>query len=164
MSDTRHRPFPNSGKKNMPHKRKLRIVLDSVVLVSAFITDNGLAAELLDRAAENADLYTTKEILQEIQRVLLEKDHLRSRFSYDDTNVERFIQALEAISVAVSPSFQLQVIERDPKDDMIIACAVEAQAHYIVSRDLDLLDLEEYQEIRIISPEDCIRHLRKDES
>jgi len=148
----------------MPHKRKLRIVLDSVVLVSAFITENGLAAELLDMAAEEADLYTTEEILQEARCVLLEKDHLRSRFSYDDTSVERFIQALRVRSVVVTPAFHLQVIERDPKDDMIIACAVEAQADYIVSRDLDLLDLGEYQGIRILPPEAFIHHLRNEKS
>jgi putative PIN family toxin of toxin-antitoxin system len=146
----------------MPHKRKLRIVLDSVVLVSAFITEDGLAAELLDMAAENAHLYTTEEILQEIRCVLLEKDHLRSRFSYNDTSVERFIQALRARSVVVTASLDLQVIKRDPKDDMIIACAVEAQADYIVSRDLDLLDLGEYQGIRVISPEAFIHHLRNE--
>ncbi len=49
----------------MLHKRKPRVVLDSVVLVSAFITENGLAAELLDRAAEKTDLYTTEEILKD---------------------------------------------------------------------------------------------------
>lgn len=146
----------------MPQKRKPRVVLDSVILVSAFITGNGLAAGLLDMAAEEADLYTTKEILQETRCVLLEKDHLRSRFSYDDTSVERFIQALGARSVVVTPSLELQVIERDPKDDMIIACAVEAQADYIVSRDLDLLDLGEYQGIQILPPEAFIHRLRNE--
>ena len=32
-------------------------------------------------------------------------------------------------------------LERDPKDEIIIDLAVEAEADYIVSRDKDLLDL-----------------------
>ena len=58
----------------------------------------------------------------------------------------------------------LRVIERDPKDDMIIACAVAIQADYIVSRDLDLLDLKAYRGIQIVSPEDFIQYLRDDGS
>lgn len=54
----------------------------------------------------------------------------------------------------------LQAIERDPKDDKIISCALAAQADYIVSRDLDLLDLVEYQGIRIVSPEEFILLIR----
>ena len=36
---------------------------------------------------------------------------------------------------------EIHVIERDPKDNLIIACAVAVSADYIISRDLDLLDL-----------------------
>lgn len=144
----------------MPDRKKRRIVLDSVVLVSAFITQNGLAAKLLDKSAKKAEIYITEEILQETRRVLLEKAHLRSRFSYSDANVERFIKVLRTICVLVTSLPRIQVVKRDPKDDMIIACAVAAQAEYIVSRDLDLLDLKEYQGIQIIPPEDFIHYLR----
>lgn len=148
--------------KNMRNRIRLRVILDSVVLVSAFITEDGLAAELLTRPAEGTDLYTAEEILQEVRRVLLEKDHLRKRFSYSDANVERFIEALRAKCIVIKSLPDLRVIERDPKDDMVIACAVVAQADYIVSRDLDLLDLKAYRGIQIVSPEDFIRRLRSD--
>lgn len=136
--------------------------MDSVVLVSAFITEDGLAAELLTRAAERTDLYTAEEILQEVRRVLLEKEHLRKRFLYSDANVERFIETLRAKCIMITSLPGLRVIERDPEDDMVIACAVVAQADYIVSRDLDLLDLKVYRGIQIISPEDFIRRLHGD--
>lgn len=53
--------------------------------------------------------------------------------------------------------------KRKPKvvlDSMVIACAVAAQADYIVSRDLDLLDLRIYKGIQIVSPENFIPFLR----
>jgi len=86
----------------MPKKKKHRIVFDSVVLVSAFVTENGLAAKLLDRSAEKSELYITEEILQETRQVLLEKKHLRSRFLYSDMDVERFIEALRARCMIVT--------------------------------------------------------------
>ncbi len=42
----------------MTNKRKLRIVLDSVVAVSAFLTE-GLAADMVSRCQESVYLYTT---------------------------------------------------------------------------------------------------------
>lgn len=137
----------------MPNTRKPHVVPDSVVLVSAFVTEDGLAAELLIQCAQKATLYTAEDILQETRRVLLERGHLRRRFSYSDAQVERFIEALRAQCTVVPSLPDLRVIERDPKDDMVIACAVAAQADYIVSRDRDLLDLGTYQGIQIITPE-----------
>lgn len=145
----------------MQNNRKSNVVLDSVTLVSAFVTQDGLAAELLIRCAEKANLYTAEELLQETRRVLLEKDHLRNRFSYSDANVERFIETLRNKCTVISSLPDLRVIERDPNDDMIIACAVVAQADYIVSRDRDLLDLGTYQGIQIVSPETFIQLLRE---
>ncbi len=141
----------------MPKKPK--VVLDSVVLVSAFLT-KGLASELLALCAVKSQPYTAEEILQEIRRVLLEKEHIRSRYKYSGANVEAFVSRLQEIFTIVGPLPELQVVERDPKDDMIIACAVEAKADYIISRDIHLLDLRTYEGIQIVRPEDFIHYLR----
>lgn len=140
--------------------RKPRVVLDSVVAVSAFLT-TGLAAELVLLCEEKVDLYTAEEILQEIRHVLLEKEHIRNRYSYSATDADVFITRLQEISIVVRQLPEISVIERDPKDDMMIACAVAASADYVISRDKDLLDLGEYQDIQIVTPEDFIHTLRK---
>jgi len=41
---------------------------------------------------------------------------------------------------------------RDPKDDPLLACAVEGRADYLVSGNRDLLDLGEVEGIRMLSP------------
>ena len=46
----------------------------------------------------------------------------------------------------------IAVIAADPSDDMVLACAVAGKADYIVSGDPHLLDLGEYEGIRIVSP------------
>ena len=145
----------------MTNRRKLRVVLDSVVAVSAFLTE-GLTADLVSRCQENVNLYTAEEILQEIRRVLLEKPHIRNRYRYFSEQAEVFINHLRNISTVVAHLPEIRVIERDPKDDMIIACAVVVSADYIVSRDRDLLDLGNYQQIQIVKPEDFIHILRRE--
>ncbi len=137
----------------MTNKRKLRIVLDSVVAVSAFLTE-GLAFDMVSQCQKNAYLYTTEEILQEIRQVLLEKPHIRNRYNYSSEKVEAFVNYLRNISTVVAQLPDIRVIERDPKDDIIISCAVAASADYIISRDRDLLDLGDYGEIQIVSPEE----------
>ena len=153
--------LPNSVKKNMPNHKNLNVVFDSVIWISAFVTDEGLARALFAQCVEKADLYTAEEILQEIRRVLLEKKHLRSQFAYDDTEVDEFIMALRDECSIVSPLPEIRVIQRDPNDDIIIACAIAAHADYIVSRDRDLLDLSVYQGIQIVSPEAFMQILRE---
>jgi predicted nucleic acid-binding protein len=44
----------------------------------------------------------------------------------------------------------LQVVERDPDDDRVLECAVTGKADVIVTGDLDLLSLREYEGISII--------------
>ena len=74
----------------MTNRRKLHVVLDSVVAVSAFLTE-GLTADLVSQCREKVNLYTAAEILQEIRRVLLEKPHIRNRYKYSSEKVETYI-------------------------------------------------------------------------
>jgi uncharacterized protein len=53
------------------------------------------------------------------------------------------------------------VVADDPKDDMFIACAVEAQAKYIVSGDKHLGRMKHYQAIRILEPVYFVRLLAR---
>ena len=143
----------------MTNSRKQRVVLDSVIAVSAFLTD-GLTADLVSMCQANVNLYTAEEILQEIRQVLLEKPHIRNRYRYSSEQAEVFIDHLRNTSTVVAQLPEIRVIDRDPKDDMILACAVAVSANYIVSRDRDLLDLGNYQQIQIVTPEDFIHILR----
>lgn len=54
-------------------------------------------------------------------------------------------------------------IVRDPRDDMVVACAVDGQADTVVSRDKDLLSLGTFQGIAIITPEAFRQQLRASE-
>ena len=52
-------------------------------------------------------------------------------------------------------------IVRDPNDDMILATARAADAAYLISRDLDLLSLQSYEGITIITREAFMALLRE---
>ena len=52
---------------------------------------------------------------------------------------------------------RVKVIEDDPNDNRILECALEAKADFIISGDHHLLELKEYQSIRIITPSDLMK-------
>jgi uncharacterized protein len=146
----------------VPENTNVRAVLDSNVLVSVFLAQGRalLSTELYRRCVLKGILYTAEEILEETREILLERERIRRRYTYQDEQVERFIVLVRRDSEVVESLPTVRAVERDPDDDVIVACAVAANADYIVSRDKDLLDLGEYQGIKIVSPEHFIQILR----
>jgi putative PIN family toxin of toxin-antitoxin system len=139
----------------------LRAVLDTTVLVSAFLNPapRGAAAALLDFIGGAFDLYLSDDILGETERVLLTYTRIRRRYRYADVDVEEFVQSLRQLGSSVMALPKLRVV-RDPNDDAILACAVAARADYLVTRDKDLLSMGRYGDIAIIAPEEFLRLVR----
>jgi len=56
-------------------------------------------------------------------------------------------------AVEVTPDLAIEpVIKRDPDDDKILACAVAAQAEWLISGDDHLLSVKRYKGITIVTP------------
>jgi uncharacterized protein len=136
-------------------------VLDSNVLVSAFLTGRGAAADVLRAANRGAfRLYLSREILAETRRKLLDAHHIRRRYAYPDERAIGYIRDLALRATLVTDLPPLAGIVRDPDDDVIVACAVKARAGCIVTRDKDLLALGTYQAIRTLTPRQFLDELR----
>jgi hypothetical protein len=75
----------------------------------------------------------------------------------DSFKISIILDSIRDISIFVSPSFTLSVVERDKSDDRILECALEAKADYIISGDSRLLSLKEYQGIKILSPAEFLK-------
>ena len=130
----------------------LTAVIDSTVLVSAFLTEGGVSAELLRYAREGVFLvFLSDDILTETEHTLA-YPRIRERYIYTDDDVADFLNRLQIAANLVDEIPHLTVV-RDPNDDMVIATAVRAQTAYIVTRDKDLLSLQQYEGITILTPE-----------
>lgn len=138
-----------------------RIVLDSTVLVSAFLASQGAAAAVLAHArAGRVQLAVSDAILAETARVLLTYPHIRQRYHYPDAQVHAFCEGLSQVSLLMTDFPSLYGISRDPNDDMVLACALAAEAAYLVTRDKDLLILQYYENVAIVTPEVFLAFLR----
>ena len=141
----------------------MKVVLDSGILVSAFLSPKGISADILRLAYQELfQLYLCEEIFQEVQRVLLKYPHIRDRYSFSNRQVAIFCQGLKDVVDIVTKLPSMKVVVNDPNDDMVVACAVKARANFIVSRDEDLLGLKKYKGIKIVLPEEFIEVIRKE--
>jgi uncharacterized protein len=132
---------------------RLSAVLDSTVLVSAFLTPGGAADALVDYAKAGCFACPLAEdILAETARVLLETPRIRQRYPYADADVHDYVQGLRQAALLVSDLPHLSGVVRDPNDDMILACAIAASASHVVTRDDDLLSPDTYEGITIVTP------------
>ena len=126
------------------------VTFDTNVLLSATLWDGSVAQKLLfDLIRQNVEIYTTTEILSEYQEVL------KRDFDFSDEEVAEILEKVLAFVTLVNPTKRVKVVKEDPDDNMIIECALESNSRYVITYDKHLLNLKEYQGIRIIRPEEA---------
>ncbi len=125
----------------------MKAVFDTNVLIAAFLTE-GICAKLLIRARRREfDLILCDGILQEFKAVLKKK----FAASPHETS-EALILLSEAAREIRARIDSITAVCRDSDDDLILACARQSDADYIVTGDEDLLVLKNYEGIGIVSP------------
>ena len=125
----------------------MKAVFDTNVLIAAFLTE-GLCSGLLIRARKHTfNLVLCDDIIREFEGILIKKFKLTST---DVSEISAIVS--EAASEILHKLGPISNICRDPNDDMIIACAIDVAADYIVTGDEDLLILKHYKDIIIINP------------
>ena len=130
----------------------MRVVLDTSVIVSAFLSPAGTPARILDLLAKQAfELVVSQPILDEYVRALC-YEKVRARHGMSKTEVDDVIGGLGAASILVAPSEPHHVVERDAADDKFFACAVAGEADYIVSGDAGVHAVREHRGIMVVAP------------
>lgn len=125
----------------------MRVVFDTNVLVAALAVE-GLCTTLLARARrKHFQLFLCPFILDELRLVLSGKLKISEKLIREAIDL-----VLETAEGVVSPKEAVTGICRDRDDDHILACALGAEARYLVTGDKDLLELKEFRGIAILSP------------
>jgi hypothetical protein len=131
----------------------VRAVLDTNVVVSAYLVPTGKPARIISLAREDKlDICLSEEILEEIRRTLL-RPKLQRIHKAGTQEIDRFLQAFAEITILVSGTTEVEPVEDDPDDTKILACAVESKADFIVSGDHHLTDLGSFRGIPIVNPD-----------
>ncbi len=125
-----------------------RVVLDTNVLISAVLSPLGKPFACLSWVLDNATLIVSRELLDEVETRLA-----RPKFNkyVDDSRRRAFVADLALSAVQVELSGMLRVC-RDPDDDKLLEMAVVGRADCLVTGDHDLLILDLFQRIPILTP------------
>ena len=138
----------------------LKAVLDTNVLVSGLISDQGPPRQLVDAWLDGRyTLVTSLYQVEELNHVLT-YPRIASRIVLEEADLEMILAALLSQALVVVGELQLPGVTRDPKGDPLVACAVEAGADYLVSGDNDLLDLGKYENTRVVTPREFVEYLQ----
>jgi len=106
----------------------IRLVLDTNVLVSANLNDNGLEAVIVSLALnKNVRLCVSAPVLEEYERVLL-----YPRLKFVPREVVAFLGRLRDSSIFVKPRFTITE-SRDEADNRFLECAEAAAAAWLVT-------------------------------
>jgi putative PIN family toxin of toxin-antitoxin system len=129
-----------------------RVVIDTNVLVSSLFFTTSTPGLAVERAVTKAQLIATTDTLRElIEKLHSPKFDRYVRRERRDALLERVASLVEIIDV-------LQSIRasRDPKDDRFLEAAVNGRADVIITGDKDLLDLNPFRGIAIVTPADYL--------
>jgi len=130
----------------------MKVVLDSNIFISGIIF-GGNPRKIIELVIEGKiQLFISPDILREIKEVLE-----RDKFGFSTAITPQVVHEIELMSYIVEPGISHSVVERDNDDNIIIDCAVEAGAEYVVTGDNDLLSLRQYNNIQIVTPADFLK-------
>ena len=129
----------------------MRAVVDTNILVRAVIKPQGSVGPVLQRLRRrDYTLLLSRATLDEFVEVV-HRPRLRVKYGSSESTLRAVIRLIVLRSELVQPDVQI-VVCRDPKDDKFFEVAVSGQAGVIVSGDEDLLTLDPYAGIPIVSP------------
>jgi len=131
-------------------------VFDTNVLISAALS-KGTSRMAFELAGKKGKFCYSTETLFELVRIL-EKPGLQ-KFLTDKLKVE-FLSSILSLSTHFTINEKVKVC-RDPKDDMFLELALACDASVIVSGDKDLLQLNPFRGISIVSPDQFLQLVLK---
>jgi len=148
-----------------PIPRVVRAVVDTNVLLRVLLSKAGPSARVYE-AARRGDfrLVLSPTLLREIRAAFF-KPHVRRRYPLSLGEIAAFMADLQIVADVVPGHFEVDLVPTDPKDNPVLACALEGRAGLLVTDDRrDLLPLGVVQvagcvPVRIVNVPTFLREL-----
>jgi putative PIN family toxin of toxin-antitoxin system len=125
-----------------------RVVIDTNVLISGLFSTTSTRALALERAITTAQLIATTDTLRELIETLLQPKFDRYVSAQRREELLRRLASLVEIIEVV----QHVRASRDSKDDKFLEAAVNGRATVLLTGDRDLLDLNPFRGVAIVTP------------
>lgn len=135
----------------------MRLVFDTNIIISALLFDDSKPSKAFDIGINQGTLLFSLPTLAELEEVLW-RNKFDSYISHEER--KQFLTSLILHSTAIETTIETSetIIEcRDPKDNKFLELAVCGKADFIISGDEDLLVLNPFRNIQIITPDSFLK-------
>ncbi len=126
----------------------MRCVFDSNVFVSALLLPGSKPRRAVDLASRTGEILLSFAVLAELYDVLNRKQF---RGYVEEEDVRNFLAALTREAQWIEVDVKIAAC-RDSKDDKFLELAVSGNATHIITGDSDLLVLNPFRGIQIVTP------------
>jgi|TARA_B110000263_G_C15284872_1_gene500234 putative PIN family toxin of toxin-antitoxin system len=133
----------------------VRVVIDTNAWLSRLLIADSVTAKAIDRALLECEILVSDETVEELADVL-SREKFDRYVSLEDR--QQFIRRLLQVATIVPVLSEISDC-RDPKDDKFLALALDSESDCIVSGDGDLLSLNPWRGIDIVSPASFLKKI-----
>lgn len=123
----------------------MKLLLDTNVLVAALIA-RGTCSDLLEHCVRQHVVVSSQPLLNEL------RDVLERKFRQRPLDARAAVKLFAETFTLVVPEALDQPICRDADDDVVLATAVRGDCAAIITGDQDLLVLDPFRGVHILSP------------
>jgi len=102
---------------------------------------------------ERFNYITSKHLLDELQGVLSDPT---KPFGLNDHEIDKIINEIRTFAEIIVPTSHIEVC-RDPDDNRVLECAIDGEVDYIITGDKDILVLDSFEGIKIITVDNFLR-------
>lgn len=129
----------------------IRVVIDTNVVVSANLVDEGPSAAILSLAInEKLLMFVSAPVLAEYEKVLA-----RQRLKLNPDRIKAFLADVRNSSELVEPTRTIEEIKKDEPDNRFLECATAADADYLITGNTKHFP-EQFENIQIVTPRDFL--------
>jgi len=126
----------------------IRVVIDTNVVVSANLVDEGPSAAILSLAIDKKiRMFVSAPVLAEYEEVLR-----RPRLKFTPQRIEDSLADIRASAELVQPTRTIDEIQMDEPDNRFLECADAAGAEYIITGNIKHFP-RVFENIKIVTPQ-----------
>ncbi len=144
-------------KKRGKQPKKLKVVLDTNILVSAWLWEGNESkiVELIENGLVIG--YTSLQLIQEFEKVMS-----YPKFRLSEEEIASAIGYYQIILRTIEPKIVVNIICDDTADNRVLDCALSAKVNAIITGDKHLLELGKFKNITILTSTEFLKFITPD--
>ena len=136
----------------------MKVVIDTNVFVSGIFWKGISNRIIIAWRAGKFDLVNSLMNVEELIKILK-----FFKIDMSDEHIKEWVTLIVENSIIVDVAGKIKIVKDDPTDDKFIETALNGNADYIISQDRHLLDIKEFDGIKMVTPKEFLRILKTDQ-